>query len=63
MRGGLAEAVLHTAVPFGELRTPGAEGACAGVENVAVNAVYYREQPHAMRRYLALAFDNIRREP
>jgi hypothetical protein len=36
---------------------------CARIEEVRVNDVFYREQPQAMRRYSALAFDNIRREP
>jgi hypothetical protein len=30
---------------------------------VAVNASFYRREPQAMRRYNALAFDNIRRNP
>ena len=30
---------------------------------VKINSVFYREQPQAMRRYSALAIDNIRREP
>ncbi len=29
----------------------------------AVNQVFYRREPHLMRRYSALAFDNIRRAP
>ena len=36
---------------------------CALVEGVRVNDVFYREQPQAMRRYSALALDNIEREP
>ncbi|HET9831457.1 MAG TPA: glycosyltransferase family 39 protein [Vicinamibacterales bacterium] len=36
---------------------------CALVDEVKINDVFYREQPHAMRRYSALAFDNIRRSP
>jgi hypothetical protein len=36
---------------------------CALVEEVRVNDVFYREQPQAMRRYSALALDNIGREP
>ena len=28
-----------------------------------MNDVFYRREPHEMRRYTALAFDNIRREP
>ncbi|MGQ0736173.1 MAG: ArnT family glycosyltransferase [Acidobacteriota bacterium] len=36
---------------------------CWSFERVAVNEVFYRREPHLMRRYTALAFDNIRREP
>ena len=65
VRGTLAEALLHSTVPFAALR--GQNGSkptgCIPVEDIAVNAVYYREQPHMMRRHLALALDNIRREP
>src|SRR5207247_10794173 len=39
------------------------DAACAIVEEVKVNDVFYREQPQTMRRYSALALDNIRREP
>jgi hypothetical protein len=36
---------------------------CGLVGEVKINDIFYREQPQAMRRYSALAFDNIRREP
>ena len=36
---------------------------CAELEDVRVNEVFYRREPHMMRRYSALALDNIRREP
>src|SRR4029077_18629102 len=36
---------------------------CAIVGEVTINDVFYRVQPQAMRRYSALALDNIRREP
>ena len=36
---------------------------CAELEGVRVNQVFYRREPHLMRRYSALAFDNIRRAP
>ncbi len=39
------------------------DATCAIVAEVKVNAIFYREQPHAMRRYSALALDNIRRGP
>jgi Dolichyl-phosphate-mannose-protein mannosyltransferase len=64
--GDTAEAVLHTSVPFTQLRRvaqPSALTRCAGIEKLGVNTVFYREQPHMMRRYTALAFDNIRRDP
>jgi len=36
---------------------------CAVVDDVKVNDVFYRREPHEMARYTALAFDNIRRDP
>lgn len=36
---------------------------CAVVEDVKLNDVFYRREPHEMARYTALAFDNIRRDP
>ena len=36
---------------------------CRLVVDVAVNEVFYRKEPHQMRRYMALAMDNISREP
>lgn len=38
-------------------------GMCPLVEDVRVNNVFYRQEPHEMRRYTALAFDNIGRDP
>jgi hypothetical protein len=37
--------------------------ACASVEGAAANRVPYRRLPHEMRRFTALALDNIRRDP
>ena len=37
--------------------------ACTQVGDVTVNEVFYRKEPHMMRRYIALAMDNIRRDP
>jgi hypothetical protein len=36
---------------------------CSPVWRHQVNEVFYRKEPHQMRRYLALAFDNIARDP
>jgi hypothetical protein len=33
------------------------------LKDVAINQVFYRREPHLMRRYLALALDNIERTP
>jgi hypothetical protein len=36
---------------------------CRSLERVAVNDVFYRREPHMQRRYAALAWDNVRRDP
>jgi hypothetical protein len=36
---------------------------CREIQNARVNDAFYRLEPHMMRRYTALAFDNIRRDP
>jgi len=65
--GALASALIHTTVPSSwlrhERRATEHAGSCEPLENVAVNAPYYRQQIDAMRRYQALALDNVRREP
>ena len=50
---------LETAAPG----RPASIDVCTQVGDVAVNQVFYRREPHMMRRYSALAFDNIRRDP
>jgi hypothetical protein len=52
-------------------RSPGAHAApppitsdtCQAIARVAFNEVFYRREVHQMRRYTALAFDNISRKP
>jgi hypothetical protein len=64
--GETAAALLHAAVSFEALRrgyVPTNTGVCVPIEAIAVNDVFYRREPQAMRRYLALAIDNIRRDP
>jgi len=66
--GADAERVLHASVPFAALaarrdRAAPAPGACDPFADFAINAPFYREQLQAMRRYSALAIDNIRRDP
>ena len=36
---------------------------CAAFDEIKINDVFYRREPHEMRRYTALAFDNIGRDP
>ena len=36
---------------------------CVAFDEIKVNDVFYRREPHEMRRYTALAFDNIGRDP
>ena len=65
--GALAAKLVHSTVPFALLRAeraaPAGAGGCETLDSVEVNALYYRQEPHQMRRYLALAMDNIRRDP
>ena len=56
-RRSLAE--LSAAAP---VRPPPLES-CLQSVSVAVNEVFYRREPQMMRRYMALAIDNIRRDP
>jgi hypothetical protein len=42
---------------------PVTPGSCQPIAAAAVNDVFYRREVQQMRRYTALAFDNIRREP
>jgi hypothetical protein len=37
--------------------------ACATIDGIAANRVQYRRLPHEMRRFTALALDNIRHDP
>jgi hypothetical protein len=65
-----AQIVSHSR-PFSQLERSGAppstgatgELACASVDHVAANRVPYRRLPHEMRRFTALALDNIRHDP
>jgi len=59
--GELAGALVSRAKRMAELKEPA--GACPIAENIKVNDVFYRREPHEMARYTALAFDNIRRDP
>ncbi len=67
--GALALGLMRTTLSLASLARRDArpavthEETCAALEDVAVNRVFYREEPHRMGRYAALAADNIRRDP
>jgi len=65
--GPLAIALMASPVPMTTLedarsRQPQSD-VCAQMENITVNDVFYLHEPHLMRRYFALAIDNIGRDP
>jgi hypothetical protein len=65
VRGDMAGVLVSRSRTFTSLRlarstTP---DGCALAEWIKVNDVFYRREPHMMRRYMALAADNIRRDP
>jgi len=63
---GVAETLIAAShrftEPLPEPKLP-LEVQCLGPGELAINAQFYRTQPHQMRRYTALALDNIRRAP
>jgi hypothetical protein len=66
--GPHAEALMYAHRSLAGLSHPAPEisrddARCAVVGEVTVNDEFYRAQPQAMRRYSALAVDNIRRQP
>jgi hypothetical protein len=67
--GTLGATLLRSTASLALLRSsPGSSpadsrAACPDLESVAINKIFYRDEPHAMQRYFALALDNIRREP
>jgi hypothetical protein len=67
--GPTAQSLVSRSRTFASLHKPdpaidASRGApCLELEHVGVNRVLYRRQPHEMRRYLALAIDNIRHNP
>ena len=65
VRGNLAGAVISRSRTFSSLRSAGTRSpaGCDIVADVRVNDAFYRREPHLMHRYMALAFDNIGRDP
>ena len=62
LHGQLAPALLSRTRTFTSLTARGGSG-CPAVADVAFNAPFYLGEPHGMQRYMALAFDNIERDP
>jgi hypothetical protein len=61
---GLAGRLLYGRTSMASLKgAAGIERPCGPIYDVAVNEVFYRREPHWMRRYSALARDNISRAP
>jgi hypothetical protein len=65
--GALATALMQSTERIARLAhpapAPSHQETCAQLEDIEINSVFYRSEPHLMRRYSALAFDNIRRDP
>jgi len=65
--GGLAAALMPSTVPWRRVKKTGAPAgignACIDEDSIEINKVFYRAEPHLMRRYTALALDNIERAP
>lgn len=63
--GSMAAQVVSRSRPFAALRRPPAAPVrpCLAVVDIGANRVPYRRLPHEMRRFEALALDNIRHDP
>lgn len=63
VHGGLAGALASRSRTFTSLRQAPTRARCVPADPVRVSREFYRREPHMMRRYLALASDNIGRDP
>ena len=61
--GNLAGALVSRWRTRTSLTAPPLAGPCPLLEEVGANTVFYRAELHLMRRYMALAMDNIGRDP
>jgi hypothetical protein len=65
--GEYALRVINAAVPFSTIALEGdrptSSRICRSLRNPAVNKGFAMAEPDSMRRYTALAWDNIRRDP
>jgi hypothetical protein len=58
--GGLAGVLVSRSRTMTSIHEP---ARCPAADEIKVNDVFYRREPHEMARYTALAFDNISRDP
>ena len=64
VRGGLSGSLVPAHRRIRQRREPPSPiESCRVIWDPQVNEVFYRKEPHLMRRYMALAFDNISRDP
>ncbi|HYE87122.1 MAG TPA: glycosyltransferase family 39 protein, partial [Vicinamibacterales bacterium] len=65
LHGEMAPALMSRPRPFTSLRFPRhpGPGGCLPADEIELNGPFYLGEPHGMRRYMALAQDNIARDP
>jgi 4-amino-4-deoxy-L-arabinose transferase-like glycosyltransferase len=66
LQGNLAGLLVSRRRTFTSIANPvrpSRPGECLFAENVRLNDAFYLGDPHMMQRYMALAFDNISRDP
>ena len=65
VNGDLAGVLVSRHISFAAFGAGAApvRASCAFAEDLTVNDVFYRKEPHEMHRYTRLAFDNISRDP
>lgn len=61
--GRLAEVLVSRWRTYSDITAARGPRACVFAEVVEANNVFYRAEPHLMQRYMALALDNIGRQP
>jgi hypothetical protein len=63
LSGELAGTLISQSRRFADVHSGAPRDRCAAAAEIRINEVFYRREPHEMRRYTALAFDNIARDP
>jgi hypothetical protein len=63
LHGEMAPALLSRHHTFSSIALPPQRGACLPAVEVVFNGPFYLGEPHGMSRYMALALDNIGRDP